>query len=99
MPPIFIMKVIRLVCFEFDVDVDDLFKLKISNNASVARKTIVYILYRDRTPTTIKDMLGLSHMQTVYNSVSWVRDQMALDKKYKKKVEKIIQELKDEGKL
>jgi hypothetical protein len=93
------MKVIRLVCFEFGVDVDDLFKLRVSRSVSVARKTIVYILHRDREPTIIKNMLGFQHIQSVYNSISWVRDHMAIDTKYKKKVEKIIQELKDEGKL
>ena len=89
------MKTIRIVCFEFGVDVDDLFKSKLSNNASLARKIIIYLLYERFNADEIRLKLGLSNNQKVYIALQWVRDKISINSELKEKVRRLKSEINE----
>jgi chromosomal replication initiation ATPase DnaA len=89
------MKTIKLICFEFGVNVDDLFKSRLDAKTSLARQAIIYILYNytNSTMADIRNKVGINENRAIYNALYRFRDRLALSDILKVKVEGIKQEL------
>jgi chromosomal replication initiation ATPase DnaA len=84
----------RRVCFEFDVDVEELSKPTLTDKASLARKVLIYFMYMTMNGPEIQADLSIKVISSIYNSVIWVRDNMSLDKELQKSISRIQRDVK-----
>lgn len=87
------MKLIRIVCFEFGVDPDDIFKFKIRGNVALARKVVCYMMHEVLNIPMMNIILitGYPKRDKIVIASRYISDMISVDKELKQKVERIKQ--------